>query len=129
MPFVLPPNVAIGSQEAIYLRAIYESQQTAQAALIREAPLTPLGYQQISNANLAAAMPLAVPSGATIADVENNGSQPCRWRDDGVDPTPEQGRVIPGGETRRFNGNLATLKLIRAGDGVTLDVSFYKPGA
>jgi hypothetical protein len=135
MPFVLPPGVAEGSQQALYLIEKYRAEQMEGVGAgdgsmtVGEASLVPLGYQQIKNDDLISAQPLAVPAGATIADVENNGSQPCRWRDDGVMPTAEEGRVINGDSERRFNGNLAALRFIRGGDGVTLDVSYYKLGS
>lgn len=126
MPFVLPSGVAEGSQQAIYLRLKYQEEQAASSVMTGDVPLVPMGYQQITNANLATAQKLTVPAGATIAYVENNGSQPCRWRDDNVAPTAEMGRVLEAGSERRFNGNLSVLQLIRGGDGVTLDISYYK---
>lgn len=124
MPFVLPPGVAIGSQQSIYLKALYDSEQAAAAGM--PLPMTPLGYQQISNDALATVQQLTVPAGATIAVIENNGSQPCRWRDDPGSPTEKLGRVLaPDGELT-YTGNLSALKLIRGADGVTLDISYYK---
>lgn len=123
MPFVLPPNVAVGSQEAIYLRANYDSQQSAAAML---GMTTPLGYQQITNDALASVQQLSPPAGATVAQIQNNGSQPCRWRDDAGDPTASLGRVIAPDDTMTYMGNLSAVRFIRSADGVTLDISFYK---
>jgi len=85
-----------------------------------------LGYDQITNADLATVQALEVPTGATIAEVQNTGSQPCRWRDDGPDPTSATGRVIAPDDTQRFTGDLSKLRFIRGADGVTLDITFYR---
>jgi hypothetical protein len=128
MPFVLPPGIAEGSQEATNLRLKYQVAQS-DAAASAVTNLVALGYQQISNAHLETVQMLTVPAGATIADVQNNGAQRCRWRDDGGSPTPTTGRVISADDTERLMGNLGQVRLIRAADGVTLDISYYKAGA
>lgn len=86
---------------------------------------TPKGYQQIADATLAAATALTVPAGSTYAVVQNNGSQPVRYRDDGTDPTTTVGMRIPAGNTLTYDGNLAAIKFIREAAGVTLDVTYY----
>jgi len=126
MPFVLPPGIAIGSQESIYLRLQYEQDQI-DAATDADV-LTAMGYQQITNADLETVQPLAIPAGANVADIQNNGSQRCRWRDDGGNPTATIGRVISADDTERMTGDLSKVRLIRGADGVTLDISYYKAG-
>jgi|GEM_PF-3272197 len=128
MPFVLPPNIAIGSQEATNLLLQYQLGQASMEG-VPDAPLVPMGYQQLTNAQLATVQALTVPAGATIAHIQNNGSQRCRWRDDGVDPTATTGRVISPDDTEIYDAALASVKIIRGGDGVTLDISYYKRGA
>lgn len=126
MPFVLPPGVAIGSQEAIYLQQQYIS-DTASGGMLPMQGTEPLGYQQITNDALATVQHLARPAGALQAVIENNGSQPCRWRDDpGGAPTETMGRVIEPSDTISYSGDLTAIRFIRGGDGVTLDISFYK---
>lgn len=91
----------------------------------KPAGFTPLGYQQIADAALAAATGFTVPGGAKYAIVQNNGSQPCRWRDDGTNPTASTGQRIPAGEQLTYDGNLAAIKFIREASGVTLDIHYY----
>jgi hypothetical protein len=125
MPFVLPSHIAEGSLEALNLRLQYESTQQGQGGSAVSS-MTPLGYQQITNDALASVQQLTVPTGAMIAVIQNNGSQPCRWRDDAGNPTATLGRVIAADDDMTYTGNLSALKFIRAADGVTLDISFYK---
>jgi len=126
MPFVLPPGIAIGSQEAIYLQNKYLADQAAGGVLPMQSA-QPLGYQQLTNAQLASVQHLDPPAGALQAVIENNGSQPCRWRDDPAGaPTTSTGRVIAPDDQLTYSGNLAAIRFIRGGDGVTLDISFYK---
>lgn len=82
--------------------------------------------QQITIATLATAQTLTVPSGSTIARLQNNTSQPLRWRDDGTAPTVAIGQRLPAGETLIYDGSLAALQIIREADGTgTLDVAYY----
>lgn len=96
---------------------------------VRAASYTPLAStQQIANATLATAQALTVPTGATVALVQNNGTQPCRWRADGSAPTASTGQRIPSGETLTLdigNAGLVAARFIREADGVTLDISYY----
>lgn len=97
---------------------------------VKAAPYTSLGYQQIANATLASSTALTVPGGATVALVQNNGSQPVRFRPDGATtpPTASTGQRIPAGQTLTFdagNAGLTALRFIREADGVTLDISYY----
>jgi hypothetical protein len=95
------------------------------APAVRSASYTPMGYQQLSNATLAVSTPLTVPAGATVAIIQNNGTQPARFRDDGVAPTATTGQRIAAGEFYTYDGNLSAMRLIREADGVTLDIAYY----
>lgn len=84
---------------------------------------TPLGYQQISEPATSTA--LIVPTNAKFAFVQNNGSQPARWRDDGQAATASTGQRIPAGQTLTYDGNLSAFRVIREAAGVTLDILYY----
>ena len=93
-------------------------------------PYDQLGYQQLSNATLAASTALTVPANATAVIIQNNGSQPARWRPDGATtaPTASTGlRIAAGDELRLQPGNagLTTMRFIREADGVTLDIAYF----
>lgn len=88
-------------------------------------PTTPKGYQQFLDADLASVASLTVPSGATRAVIQNNGSQPVRWRDDGVNPTSTTGQRILSGEEKDYRGTLSAVRLIREASGASLDVLYY----
>lgn len=86
---------------------------------------TPLGYQQIGSATLAAATLLTVPAGATYAVIqaETEGS---RWRDDGSAPTATVGMTLAAGEELAYSGSLAALQFIRQAAGAILNINYYK---
>jgi hypothetical protein len=87
---------------------------------------TPLGYQQIVSATLAAATALTVPGTAKFALIAAEGVD-VRWRDDGVAPTAAIGMQMPsGGSPLLFSGDLAALQFIRTAAGSILNVSYYK---
>ena len=97
---------------------------------VKGSSYTQRGYQQIDNTTLAGSTALTVPSGATVALVQNNGTQPCRWRPDGsaTAPTPTTGQRIAGGEMLTLdigNAGLVSSRFIREADGVTLDITYY----
>ena len=48
-----------------------------------------------------------------------------RWRDDGIDPTPTQGMLIPPNETLVYNGPLRHLRIIGAQNGSIANITFY----
>lgn len=108
-------------------REVYgESQVAVGGSLsLSETALTPKGYQQLTNDNLATSQALTVPTGATSATIQNNGSQPARFRDDGVAPTSSAGQRIPAGEAFQTDRGLSALRFIREADGVTLDIAYY----
>ncbi len=81
-----------------------------------------LGYQQITS--LAAAVGLAVPSGATYAIIQAE-TQAVRWRDDGTAPTASVGMTIPAGGELRYDGNLRGIQFIEAAASAKLNVSYY----
>ncbi len=128
MPFVLPPNIAIGSQEATNLLLQYQQSQASSPQPTAK-PLVPMGYEQLTNSQLETARHLSPPAGALVAYIQNNGSQRCRWRDDGVAPVANLGRVISPDDTEIYMGDLSAVQVIRSADGVTLDISYYKAGA
>lgn len=86
----------------------------------------PVGYEQIANVALSAVTSLqSVPMGAVEADIQNNGSQNVRFRDDGVAPTDVTGQRIYAGDTKTYRGDLSAIRFIRESDGVTLDILYY----
>lgn len=85
----------------------------------------PKGYQQITNTMLTTVMSLTPPAGATMALIQNNGVQPVRYRDDGVDPTASTGHRITTDDILSYSGNLGALRLVRETDGVVLDILYY----
>ena len=86
----------------------------------------PVGYEQIGNVTLSAVTALqSVPLGAVEADIQNNGSQNVRFRDDGVAPTDVTGQRIYAGDTKTYRGNLSAIRFLRESDGVTLDILYY----
>jgi hypothetical protein len=85
---------------------------------------TPLGYQNIPAATLAAATPLTPPAGATWALVSPSVAA-VSWRDDGTAPTATIGMPIAVGQMVTL-ANLATIKFIAAAAGAVLNVSYYK---
>lgn len=85
----------------------------------------PKGYQQLTNAQLATVQSLTVPAGATVALIQNNGNQPARWRDDGVNPTSTIGQRIVSGLTLVYASMLSAFKVTREADGASLDIAYY----
>lgn len=91
---------------------------------------TQLGYQQIVSATLASSTALTVPSGATLAIVQNNGTQAVRWRPDGATtaPTSTTGQRIAAGSVLTIdigNAGLTSSRFIREADGSILDITYY----
>lgn len=89
---------------------------------------TPLGYQQILAATLAAPDALTVPTGATFAIIEPEGGA-VRYRDDGTNPTGAIGMPLGAGQSLQASGAamLAALKFIEAtGSAAILNISYYK---
>lgn len=86
---------------------------------------TPRGDQQFTIAQLQAKQTLTVPTGATVAIMQNNTTVALRWRDgpSGADPTTTVGQRIIAGDTLNYDGNLAQFEIIAEGTGTgTLDI-------
>src|SRR3990172_12635031 len=98
----------------------------ADVALVSEANLVPLGYQQIATATLGAATKWTVPDGAVLALIVVEGGQAVRWTDDDSDPSSTVGMPIADGGSLPYSGDLSAIKFIRVAAGAILNVSFYK---
>jgi hypothetical protein len=81
-----------------------------------------LGYQQITN--LAAAVSLTVPRGATLARIQTQ-AQAVRWRDDQVDPTAAIGMPLAVGVDLLYDGDLQNIRFIQQAASAVLNVSYY----
>lgn len=84
--------------------------------------LRPLGYQQITS--LSSATALTVPDGTAVVLVTCS-TAPCRFRDDGVDPTASVGYPMAIGEERIYAGSPTALKFITQTSGTVLDILYY----
>lgn len=98
----------------------------ADVALVSEANLVPLGYQQIATATLAASTGLTVPAGAVLALIVVEGGQAVRWRDDGQDPSSTVGMPIADGGSLPYSGDLSAIKFIRVAAGAIVNASYYR---
>lgn len=98
---------------------------------VKAASYTQLGYQQITAATLAASTALTVPGGATTAIVQNNTSQPSRFRPDGATtaPTTSVGqRLLAAGTLTLDIGNAgltSTRFILEAAGTGTFDITYY----
>jgi hypothetical protein len=92
---------------------------------ISEPAQVPNGYQQIVEP--ATSTTLTVPANSSYAIIQNNGTQPTRYRLDATAPTSTTGMRLAAGAQIRVNGAaaLAAAKFIREAAGVTLDVQYY----
>ena len=102
----------------------------ADTVTVRPAGYVFQGYQQLTNAALATSTALTVPANATGAIIQNNGTQPGRYRMDGATtaPTASVGMVIPAGEAIVLDYGrtaLVAARFIRAADGATLDIEYF----
>lgn len=91
--------------------------------------LTPLGFQTISAATLAAATSLTVPSGANVAVISVTGAGAgVSWRDDGTAPTASVGQIILATASVPFEyySNLSAIQFILSAASPVLNVSYYK---
>jgi hypothetical protein len=94
---------------------------------VKAAPYTQLGDQQILSATLAASTGLTVPTGATVATIQNNGTGICRWRPNGV-PTATLGQTIAAGATLTLDdgaAGLAAARFIIGSGTVNLDICYF----
>ena len=91
----------------------------------------PLGYQQISAATLAASthltLPTPLPNGMQVGYtvIQNNGTGPVRWRDDGTAPTTTVGMVLPNGSELDYFGEMTALLFIAESGAPILDIDYY----
>jgi len=95
---------------------------------VSSAGYLPKGYQQFDNTQLATVQSLTVPAGATVAIIQNNHTQPMRWRDDGQNPTGTTGLRIPANSETplTYDATLATFRMIKQTDGTGfVDVAYY----
>ncbi len=125
----LPVGVSKDSARAIYeilsQLAAGSDGSNPVALQVRPSNYTPKGDQQITIATLQAKQTLTIPTGATIAILQNNTNQALRWRDSpaGTDPTTTVGQRIPAGETLTYDGTLAQFEIIAEAAGTgTLDI-------
>lgn len=98
----------------------------ANPTITREKSYTFRGDAQLTDAQLATSSSLPnVPGNATFAYVQNNGSQPARWRGASAAPTSTTGQRIPAGEREFFDGDLTQYRFIREAAGAVLDIAYY----
>lgn len=99
-----------------------KDQSTVSVSASMPAPLLELGYQQITN--LANAIGLAVPSGASSALIISEGAV-IRWRDDGIAPTVSQGMPMSINGELWYHGNLSAIQFVQLAIGGVLNISYY----
>src|SRR5262245_11845041 len=95
--------------------------------------IRPLGYERVV-LNDTNAVSLNPPKKAILAILVVE-VRPCRWRDDGTDPTPQIGMLLPeitstayGAGPMPYNGDPSKIRLIDAGQGsgaAVVNVSYY----
>lgn len=88
----------------------------------KETPLTPQGYEQITD--LSSVVALTPPGSAVYAMMQADGN-PIRWRDDGVDPSATVGLRLPLNFSYWYTGSLAALRLVEEVSGAKLNVAYY----
>lgn len=93
------------------------------ACFFPNAPVPPLGYQQLTS--LSASTALTVPAGSIEAFIVCE-TQTVRWRDDGVDPTASVGMPLTANTPFPYTGNLAALRIIQTTASATCNVSYYQ---
>jgi hypothetical protein len=94
----------------------------------------PLGYQQITTAQLGSAVGLTLPGDNVIValiTVEGTpGTDTVRWRDDGTAPTSTVGMLMNMGTTgdqpMLYSGNLSTIQFIKVAGSPILNVTYYR---
>ena len=90
---------------------------------VRDAPLWPKGYQQLTVST--AAVALTIPSGARYALLKLDSANLARWRDDGTDPTATVGMPMDQADEFWYTGKLASLLFFEDNAGAILNVSYY----
>jgi len=99
------------------------SSSPATPIYVKDAPLTPLGYQQI--VGLAVSTALTVPATAIYALIQTE-TKSVRFRDDGVAPTAAVGMPLLVGVQFFYEGSLAAIRFIETSASATLNISYYK---
>jgi hypothetical protein len=89
---------------------------------VRDAKLTPKGYQQITD--LDPAVGLTVPDGAQYVLLKAE-AQAIRWCDDGTTPTTSIGMVIDVGDAFWYTGELRDILFFEDAAGAILNASYY----
>jgi len=97
---------------------------------VKSASYSPLGYQQILSATLASSTAMTVPSGATTAIVQNNGTTAARFRYDGATtaPTASTGQRLAAGAVITMdigNAGLTSTRFIYEASGPILDITYF----
>ncbi len=94
-------------------------------------PVVPLGYCQITAAQLESAVGLSsctggIPLGATMVTLQAETAD-VRYRDDGTAPTASAGMlVVSGTSPSLYTGTLSTIRFIAASGSPVLNVAFYR---
>lgn len=86
----------------------------------------PVGFQQLQTADLAVAVGMTIPFGATMAICQAEGGD-VRWRTDGPAPTGSNGFLLESGESENFIANLAKVLFIASTgqNAVKLNIGYY----
>ena len=95
----------------------------------KAAPYVYTGEQQLLSAGLVAAVGLTVPAGTTLAVIQNNGTQPVRFRFGASSPTTSVGQRLPAGGVLYLDvteADLADVQFIRELDGPILDIQYFR---
>lgn len=90
---------------------------------VRDAPLEPLGYQQITA--LSAATALTVPAGARAALLKCE-TQSVRFRDKAETPTATVGFPLDTTDEFFYTGKLSSLRFIEAAASAKLNILYYR---
>lgn len=90
----------------------------------------PMGYQQLTNAQLQASIGLTLPANAGLlgvgfAMVQCQGGT-VRWRDDGTAPTAAIGMTIASGGELDYVGEMSAIRFITASGTPIVDISYYE---
>ena len=95
----------------------------------------PLGYQQLTTAQLGTAQGLTRPGDNAVYALINvegiAGTDTVRWRDDGTAPTTTVGMLMNAtGDQRwppfRYEGDLTAIQFIKAAGSPIVNVSYYR---
>lgn len=104
---------------------------TGNAVPVKAASYTQLGYQQITAATLASSTAMTVPATTTTAIIQNNTTQPARFRPDGstTAPTTTTGqRLLAAGTLTLDIGNAgltSTRFILEAAGTGNFDITYY----